>query len=647
MGKMQAIVLSLLVAAIAPFATAAAQGFGAIEARDADGTTHELAALESDIDYAIGGLVAEARIRQRFVNRSNGWIDATYLLPLPEGAAVHDLQLRVGGRTIVGEIREKEQARNEFVEAAASGRRASLVETSRANLFRTAVANIGPGESVEVDLRWWQPVAYRDNRFTLNLPLTYTPRFVAGDGVDTGHAQRDDTHSAHAPQVSIEIALDAGFELARIDSPSHALEVAGSGTKRRLRFAAGAVPADRDFVLEWTPEPSAAPLSGVLVEHWNGHAYALAMLLPPAQLPDPLPRELILAIDTSGSMQGGSLEQAKAALDLALQSLRPGDRFNVIQFNSVVEALFDNAVDASPTDVRLAREWVSRLRATGGTEMVPALRRALAGQASPQHVRQVVFATDGAVDDANALYATIEQSLGDSRLFTIGIGSAPNARFIERAATQGRGSSIVVRRLDEVGERLRELFGKLDRPALHNLVLDWPTRAEAYPQRVPDLYVGEPLLVVARLDALRGELHAEGRLSDAPWSANLPLGRAAPANGIARLWAQRKADDLQRRLERGEDVDANRAAIVQLALEHHIVTPYTSLIAVERKQSAHNDAAVKSVRFANGMPDGSLDCAATATPASLQALIGTLLVALGLLLAVASRRPRIAHGSAA
>lgn len=638
----------IVLLAVAGVDGAAAQGFGSVEARDANGADFALAALESEVDYTIGGLVAEARIHQRFVNRSDGWIDATYLLPLPEGAAVHDMELHVGGRTIAGEIREKEQARNEFVEAAASGRRASLVETSRAQLFRTAVANIGPGETIEVELRWWQPIAFRDGRFALTLPLTYTPRFEpgvpAGDGAATaGRPNRDDVHSIDAPTVRVDVTLDAGVALARIDSPTHAVAVAGSGSRRHVVFADGAVPADRDFVLEWTPQLGAAPLASVLVEHWNGHDYALAMLLPPAQLADPLPRELILVVNTSGSMEGGSLQQAKAALDLALQSLGPGDRFNVIQFNSTVEPLFDDAVAATPGDVRLAREWVAKLRADGGTEMGIALERALADHAPAGYVRQVVFATDGAVDDANGLYATIERGLGDSRLFTIGIGSAPNAHFIERAATQGRGSSIVVRRLDEVGERMRELFARLDSPALRDLSLAWPGAAEGYPRQLPDLYAGEPLLAVARLDDLRGTLQASGASRDAPWRTTLPLANATPAGGIARLWAQRKADDLQRRLERGTDADAEatRAAIVQLALEHHIVTPYTSLVAVERTPAAPADAEVKSVRIANGLPEGSVAFAATATPATLEALLGLLLLALAAAFAFGARAPRL------
>jgi Ca-activated chloride channel family protein len=619
---------------------AAGDGFGGVSARDAQGREVELVALSSEVDYAIGGLVAEARIRQRFTHHGDGWIDATYLLPLPEGAAVHDLELHVGGRTVVGEIREKEQARNEFVEAAASGRRASLVETSRAQLFRTTVANVGPGETIEVDLRWWQPVAWRDGRFSLTLPLTYTPRFEPGADAPQGRASADDAHAAQAPTVRLNVVLDAGVALARIDSPTHATKITGSGTQRHVEFADGAVPADRDFVLEWTPALGAAPTSSVLLERWNGRTYALAMLLPPAQLPNPLPRELILVIDTSGSMEGASLGQAKAALDLALQSLRPSDRFNVIQFSSVVEPLFDAPVAATAGDVRLAREWVAALRADGGTEMIPALRRALADPGRTGYVRQVVFATDGAVDDADGLYASIEEGLGASRLFTIGIGSAPNAHFIERAATLGRGSSVVVRRLEEVGERMRELFARLDQPALRDLALEWPGAAESYPQRLPDLYAGEPLLVVARVDDLRGELKIAGASADAPWSAALRLDRATPSAGIARLWALRKSDDLQHRLERGADADTTRAAIVQLALEHHIVTPYTSLVAIERTPSAPADADVKSVRIANGAPEGSVGFAATATPATLEALLGLALLALAATLAFGTSAPR-------
>ena len=625
-------------------------GFGTIKATARDGQPFELVALASDVHYQIGGLIAEASIRQRFSNSSNDWIEAQYLLPLPEGAAVHDMTLRVGERVIVGEIREKEQARADYVEAAASGRRAALVESDRANLFRTAVANIGPGETIEVEVRWWQSIQYRDDRFSLSLPLTYTPRYTMGErlpSIDDALAgfeasapptTHDDAHSNNAPKVDVRVDLDPGLALSRVESSSHAIKVARHGSAYAITLANGSVPADCDFVLEWAPVLGKAPASAMLTETVDGETYAMVMLLPDSQLSRPLPRELILVIDTSGSMGGESIRQARAALDLALTSLRPIDRFNVIQFNSVTESLFDSAVAATPADVALAREWVGRLDANGGTEMLTALRTALRGSPPPGYVRQVVFATDGAVDDANGLYALIDHELGQSRLFPIGIGSAPNARFIARAAISGRGSSIVIRGPTEVGSRMRELFGKLDRPALHDLSLSWPGTADAYPQRLPDLYAGEPMLVVARLSNLNGTLEARASGSEAPWAASLPLSRAATASGIARLWAQRKIESLEQSLERGANADAVRSEVLQLAIDHHLVSPYTSLIAVEQTPARDPSLDLASRRLANGLPAGSLAYAATATSAPLQWLIGMILLVLAASLGLSARR---------
>jgi Ca-activated chloride channel family protein len=623
-------------------------GFGTITATARDGQPFELVALASEIHYQIGGLVAEASIRQRFSNTSDDWIEAQYLLPLPDGAAVHDMVLRVGERRVVGEIREKEQARLEYVEAAASGKRAALVEADRAQLFRTAVANVAPGESIEVEVRWWQSIEYAAGRFRLNLPLTYTPRYqprLVGTGEHAEHATtlhsttRDDVHSASAPSVDLRIDLDPGLALSRVESPSHSIAVSRRADNTwSIGLSRGPVPADRDFVLEWTPVPGTSPSAAVMTETVDGETYAMVMLVPDIQIAEPLPRELILVIDTSGSMQGESIRQARAALDLALSTLRPVDRFNVIQFNSVTESLFDQAVAASPTDVARARAWVADLQATGGTEMVAALQQALRGAPALGYVRQVVFATDGAVDDARALYDLIDTRLGDSRLFPIGIGSAPNAAFIARAAVAGRGSSVLIRSAGDVADSMRELFAKLDRPALRDLSLSWPGTAEAYPQRLPDLYAGEPLLVVARLSTLRGTLEASATGSRAVWSKSLSLDRAAATPGVARLWAQRRIENLEQSLQQGANPDAVRNAVIRIAYAHHLVSPYTSLIAVEQTPARAADLDLVSTRIGNGQPAGSLAYAATASWTPLQIRIGLLLLLLAGLCALAARR---------
>lgn len=638
-------VFALLVLLLGFAAAARAEtGFGTITATARDGQPFELVALASEIHYQIGGLVAEASIHQRFTNTRNDWIEVQYLLPLPDGAAVHDMILRVGERVVVGEIREKEQARREYVEAAASGQRAALVESDRAQLFRTAVANVAPGESIEVDVRWWQSIGYAAGRFRLSLPLTYTPRYQpslptsAAETIANHSTTRADVHSAAAPDVDLHVELDPGLDLSRVESPSHAITAKRRANTWSIVLTGGPVPADRDFVLEWTPVLGASPSAAVLTETVDGETYAMLMLVPDSQIAEALPRELILVIDTSGSMQGESIRQARAALDLALSTLRPVDRFNVIQFNSTTQALFDHAVAATPADVSLAREWVAGLQATGGTEMVEALRTALRGVAPVGHLRQVVFATDGAVDDAPALYALIDAQLGDSRLFPIGIGSAPNASFIARAAVAGRGSSVVIRSAADVAESMHELFDKLDRPALRDLALSWPGTAEVYPQRLPDLYAGEPLLVVARLSNLRGTLEASATGSQAVWTKSLSLDRAAATPGVARLWAQRRIESLEQSLQQGAHAEDVRAAVIQLALAHHLVSPYTSLIAVEQTPVRDAQLDLVSTRIANGLPGGNLAYAATASWTPLQIRIGLLLLLLAGVCAIAARR---------
>lgn len=619
---------------------------GELRVSSADGSQQVVPSLATDVEYKVSGLIAEVSVHQRFHNDGNAWLQGQYLLPLPEGAAVHDLTLHIGQRTIVGEIREKEQARSEFAVAAASGRKASLVEAQQGNLFRTAVANVAPGETVEVEIGYWQRVDYRDGEFSLTFPLTYTPRYTVApqseadttsqhvnmDGETTSAAVADAPAAGAAPRASILVDLDPGLPLQRIDSPSHAVRIAQAGQHYRVTLQQESVRSDRDFVLTWSPKPAAAPAAALFTEHVAGDDYALLMLVPPTLESASLPRELILVIDTSGSMEGGSIVQARAALDLALSRLTPRDRFNVIQFNSVTEALFPAAVAAQARDVQLARAWVAQLRATGGTEMGPALHRALAGKAPEGFVRQVVFATDGAVENAEALYKLIEGELGTSRLFPVGIGSAPNAHFMTKAAQMGRGAEVVIRNLNDVGEQMQTLFGKLDHPTLRDLNLSWPGNAETYPQRLPDLYRGEPLLAVAKLSRLNGNVQAQGWLAEHDWSQSLALSGKASAQGIARLWARQKIDDLQDALTRGANEDAVRTQILDLALTHHLVSRYTSLIAVDKTPQRPAEAAVQSAQIPNATPDGSLAFAQTATSAPLKALLGTLALVMAMLL---------------
>ncbi len=583
-------------------------------------------ALDSAVEMQVHGLVAEVVVRQAFVNDSGDWLEGRYLLPLPDRAAVARLRIRIGERLIEGEVQEIAHARALYQAASTDGRRAALVEQQRPNLFRTAVTNIGPGETVEVEVGYWQAVDYRDGEFSLGLPLTLTPRYrSASDTADpvppiTVAPASDGSVAAASglePSVSLRVELQAGVPLAEVYSPTHAIAVRAHGSAASVELADLVEPADRDFELRWRPWPSREPQRAVFVERVDGDEFAMLMLLPPARPVAALPRELVLVVDTSGSMHGDAIRQAIAALDGALLRLRPGDRFNVVRFSNHSERLFAESVAVTPQSIGEARRFVAELRAEGGTEMAPALALAFGGEVPAGFVRQVVLATDAAIDREQALLTQIERLRGDARLFPIGIGSAPNAHFIRKAGELGRGTHVLIRDIGEVAQQMEALFARLDRPMLRDLELQFPQPAEAYPERVPDLYHGEPLLLVARLPRLQGELTIRGHTADAPWQSSLRLDPLLqqPAAGIGRLWARARIEALEDALRHGADEGAIRPQIVDTALQHGLTSRYTSLIAVERTPIRPIDAALTSSVIPNAAPAETLAMAQGSTAA--------------------------------
>ena len=615
-------------------AQATTPGSGELRLHDRTGQSHTLASLDTDVDYRVSGLVAEVQVRQQFRNAGKDWLEGDYLLPLPPGAAVYSMSLEIGERRIEAEIQRKEAAQKVFAEARANGQQAALVEADSGNLFRTAVTNVAPGETVTIVLHYWQRIDYRAGEFSLRFPLTFTPRYHMREGAQPGDAgirtaQVFTDDNAGAPlRTHISVQLDAGVPLARVDSPSHAIISSGQGTRREIHLRDASVIPDRDFVLRWQPEPQSQPNVASFSQDIDGAHYAMLMLLPPQQRAQRLPRELILIIDTSGSMGGESIRQARAALDLALSQLQPGDRFNVAEFNSTMNPWRPAAVAAIPEAVQQARAWVDQLQARGGTEMAPALSFALSGHAPPGYVRQVLFATDGAVDDPNGLMRLIDRQLGDSRLFPIGIGSAPNAGFLQAAARHGRGSETLIADRTAMDTKMHELLQKLDHPAMRELHVDWPAGTQAYPRQLPDLYLGEPLLVTAKLATPITRVQVRGQLADRTWTVPADLSGATAAAGLDRLWAQARIADLTDQLARGDESTALVEQITDTALAAHLVSRYTSLVAVDRTPSRSADAALRHEQIPNVMPSGT-HFAQTATAAELELwlALGALLLA--------------------
>ena len=599
--------------------------------------------LATDAEIRVTGHVARATVRQSFRNPHPDWYEGVYTFPLPENAAVDHLRMRIGGRVVEGEIRERQSAKASYEQAKTEGRRATLVEQERPNIFTTSVANIGPGEAIEVEIEYQQTLRYDQGRYSLRFPMVVGPRYIPKGVEDAARIMpavlRPVESTGPINPVTLRVALDAGTPVGAISSPYHSIEIAKQDGRRHNIALKETNFANKDFELAWTLAPGPAPTAALFTEKKGERHYGLLMVVPPAlERRDPaVPREAIFVIDTSGSMQGASIAQAREALELAIRRLGPADSFDVIEFNSYARALFGQARTANAANIDNAVRWVRELRAQGGTEMAKALDLALDGKDHPGRIRQIVFLTDGAVGNEDPLLRMIRERLGDSRLFTVGIGSAPNSHFMTKAAQFGAGTFTYIGRIEEVKEKMDALFSKLESLVLKGLQIDWGASkgVETWPKAVPDLYLGEPVVVLFSADSVADEIKVAGLVA-----RNTPL---AEAGGLGTLWAREKIANLMDALRSGAPEEEVRTGVIKLALDHHLVSKYTSLVAVERTQARARDELLKSAGIPTNLPEGwSYDAVYGELPRGATDARFNLLVGLLLLLSAWMLRRRLA-----
>ncbi len=574
--------------------------------------------LSASLQIDVSGIVSAIEIKQSFQNTSAEWVEGRYVFPLPDQAAVNSLVVEIGDRKIVGAVKEKQQAKKQYEAAKQSGQVAALVQQHRPNLFSTRFANIAPGETVSITLGYVQTINYDHDRYRLRIPLTLTPRYSNALNNDAAaitppqvfkDLQNESPNINH--QLSINATLHGDSRFSQVLSPSHALRMLSSDDDKAngIRLSLQELSfLDRDFILEWAVSAADIPVTRVWREKVANEDYLLAMILPPKKQAEiPLrSRELLLVIDTSGSMAGESIEAAKSALINALAGLKPEDRFNIIEFNSSFTTLFDTPLEANATNLAHGKAWAKNLRADGGTEMMPAIEAAL-GYPNNELLRQVVFITDGAVGFENSVIEAVTRRLRGARLFTVGIGSAPNQWFMRKVAEAGRGSSHFIASIADVQSTMTALLHKLENPALTdiNIVFD-DISSDFVPNPIPDLYAGEPVIIATRLGANATQLNLSGRWGDELWEVQTDLTTAPMVEtGLSTLWARRKITALEDRQRLMEDPEFYKADILQLALTHQLLSRYTSFIAVEENPVRPSNMALNKKNVPNLMPAGS------------------------------------------
>lgn len=561
-----------------------------------DPTLDALPLEATRVEVRIDGVIAEVRLTQHYRNRGQRPIEARYVFPGSTQAAVHAMQVRLGERVLDAVIREKQRARLEYDAARRQGRTGALLEQERPNVFSMNVANILPGDEVQVELRYTELVARDEGHYRFVLPTVVGPRYHRP-------AQADATGgfpaTAHLPQgvasdtrFELQVQVAAPLPVRELRSPSHALEVTGEGTTRVQVALAGDAPRnDRDFILEYRLAGERTA-SGLMLHRdaAGGENYFVALVEPPqtvapAQIS---PRDYIFVVDVSGSMRGYPLDTAKLLLRRLIGQLRPSDSFNLMLFSGSSRMLADASVPATRANIERALDTLERSSGGGGTELVPALRRVAALPKPADVARTVVVVTDGYVTVENEVFRLVRRHLGSFNLFAFGIGSSVNRHLIEGLARAGHGEPFIVTRPEQAAAQAERLRRMIEAPVLTQLRvrfegLDVYDVEPAGLDALPDVLGARPVLIHGKWRGEpQGQLVIEGQAAGGAHAEVVPVGTPdAQALTLRHLWARSRIRQLsdQEALEGGS---AQRDAITRLGLEHSLLTQYTSFVAVDQ-----------------------------------------------------------------
>lgn len=617
----------------------------------------------------IGGIV-HARVIQTFVNDTEYPLEAVYVFPLPARAAVTDMELVVGNRRIRSVVKEREEARQTYEQAKQEGKRTALLEQERPNIFTTSVANFMPGETVQVVFSYTEPAEYCNGAYSIVFPMVVGPRYIPFKMEATESAANQlvtsvpDAGRICPPvlppcvdpghRVYVEVTL-RGLPVEEIRSSTHDIAVTAQADDVFVVTLNDDITVPNcDFALDVQLAENGRPHISFLESEGNEYAYGLLTILPPigehqVSAP-PVPRDVVFLIDTSGSMDGESIEQAREGLHHCLDMLRPGDEFNIVRFSDDYSSMAESMLACDAQTLARARTFVAALEASGGTEMQSALKDVLRIPSRPGALRLIVFLTDGCVGDEDALMRLLSKRLGDARIFPFGIGSAPNEYLMRQMAELGRGQARFIRSQEDVGQVMADFFETLDSPTLTDIEVEWRDTSGvpaegivSYPNPVPDVFRNRPIQLATRIPAgFEGTLTVTGNVGNQRSAFSYDFGRDArqayPV--VDQAFGHARIQDLTTTwIRSGEETEreALRDEIVEVALRHQLVSRFTSRVAVEEIIEKAPDGTLLTVNVPSAAPRGST-LYATATQDMAFLLAGILAATAGALLWSVGRR---------
>lgn len=579
----------------------------------------------SDVQANIQGYISTVDVTQQFRNPFSEKIEAVYMFPLPEKAAINQFVMTIGERKIRGIIREKAEAERIYDQARAQGYQASLLVQHRPNVFQQKVANIEPGKQIDVNIRYFNTLAYSDGWYSFVFPTVVGPRFNPPGFKDPIHALpsnhtqpvqqgsgvrylRPNERSGH--DLSISVDIQAGVAIEQVES-SHPIVTTPTGTgATNVTLANQAMIPNKDFVLSFRVAGEKIKSNMVTYQDpKSGDGYFTLMLYPPEKLEnlERQPMEMVFVVDTSGSMSGRPMQQARDAILSALKYLSASDTFQIIRFSDTASQFGPEPVPATPANLAKARNYVERLSGGGGTMMINGIRQSLDFPHDPNRYRVVTFLTDGYIGNDREIIGEVSKRIGAARIFSFGVGSSVNRFLLERMASEGRGAASFLNLEDSASQIMDRYFQRISHPAMTDVKVNWGDMevSDVYPRKIPDLFVGRPVILTGKFSGDVDTLKITGRAgrSGVRFKVDTKTGMAnVEDSALPSVWARRKIADLNDEMNWNGNPEL-ALAIKNTALSYQLMSDYTSFVAVD---SSYQTAGTHgtTVHQAVPVPDG-------------------------------------------
>ncbi len=551
----------------------------------------------------IAGVIADVRVTQVYKNEGKKPLEALYVFPASTRAAVYGMKMTIGERTITAQIREREEARREYETAKQEGKSASLLEEQRPNVFQMNVANILPGDIIRVELSYTEFLSPTDGVYEFVYPTVVGPRYTRPSESPAPLTSSSSSSSSEkwvanpylhqgepAPYAfDMQVSLSTGLPLQEVTCPSHKVSIRYESPSLAVIQPANEEKSsgNRDFIVRYKLAGEKIA-SGLLLYKGEAENFFLLMVQPPKRItPDAIPpREYIFIVDVSGSMHGFPLDISKQLMKDLLSHLRPADRFNVLLFAGGSSLLSEKSLPATEENIGRALQVISEERGGGGTELLPALQRTLALPKSEGHSRSIVIATDGFVNVETESFDLIRNSLGKANLFAFGIGTSVNRFIIEGMARAGMGEPFVVTKPEQAAGQAEKFRKYIEAPLLTEIRMDTGgfQAYEVEPPAIPDVLAERPVTVFGKWRGdPRGRITLEGHAGKQKFSQAVDVGAVQPLDvnaPLRYLWARQRIATLAD-YNRIHPDDGRVAAVRELGLQYHLLTAYTSFVAVD------------------------------------------------------------------